>query len=274
MISPRAWLQETFYGRPTRAVGCLNLAFGATVGLATRSFGWGAAAALAGAWVWDRVSPSMVISDLRLGPVMLRVPLTDRPQGQPIWLTFDDGPGQHTEAVLDILQQHQAPATFFLIGERVAGHPEPERLAARFLSGGHAVGHHSWSHPSFLSLTSQQAWSELSRADALLRETFPHSWLPLFRPPFGYRTRDLFTHLHTLGLHTVGWSLNSLDFLAGDVARLVQRVVEQTEPGSIVLFHDGPADRTRTVAALPIILSELKARGFTFAVPTREALLA
>lgn len=270
MKAPHHWIREEFYGNPNRAVRCLNLAFGFGVGLLTRSPGLGAAVALGGGRIWDRFSPRLVITDQRLGPVILRVPFREPAKSKQVWLTFDDGPGPETGVILDILREHGAPATFFVIGKKVAEFPDLPALAGRFASAGHVVGHHSWSHPSFLGLRSQEAWEELVRTDSLLRETFSQSWLPLFRPPFGYRTEDLFTHLQTLGLHTVGWSLNSLDFLSGSSEDLVRRVVEKTEPRTILLFHDGPEGRARTVEALPRILTELQARGYTFSVPCRE----
>lgn len=270
MKAPHLWIRDQFYSEPSRAVAYLNLAFGLTVGLLGRSYGLGVAAALLGAHIWDRFSPGMVISDLRLGPVTLQVPKQSGSTEKRVWLTFDDGPGPETNAVLDILEQYGVPATFFLIGEQVAQWEDLAALSERFERGGHRVGNHSWSHPSFLKLGPEQSWPELERTDRLLREAFPQVWLPIFRPPFGYRTSTLFDQLDDLSLQTVGWSLNSLDFLSGTGEELSERVLREVKANSVVLFHDGPKERGRTVAALPRILNELESRGYTVCVPRAE----
>lgn len=272
MTSPYAVLRDTLYGDPGRAVPRLTVALGVGVGLLTRSPVAGLATVLLGGQLWDRLSPRLVIEDPRLGALTLTCPRRAPEGGKQVWLTFDDGPGPDTDAVLDILERYRARATFFLIGEKIATYPELDRLKARLAAGGHRVGNHSWSHPSFLSLTSARTEEEISRGQAVVCEHFPDTALPIFRPPYGYRTETLFFHLQSAGLSAVGWSVNSLDFLSGPVRDVVGRVLEQTRPGSILLFHDGPEKRQRTVEALPHILGSLRERGFVFGVPSRESL--
>jgi peptidoglycan/xylan/chitin deacetylase (PgdA/CDA1 family) len=212
----------------------------------------------------------MVIDDPRLGSLTLSCPRRSSSGQKQLWLTFDDGPGPDTDAVLDILERFEAPATFFLIGEKVGAYSDLERLKARLKAGGHKVGNHSWSHPNFLLMGSEPTKTEIEQTQHELSQHFSDELLPIFRPPYGYRTESLFSHLQAAQLSVVGWSVNSLDFLSGSVSKVVKRVLEQTQPGSILLFHDGPQRRTRTLKALPSILSDLKAQGYTFAVPHLE----
>lgn len=264
---PHHRIRDFFYAEPGRAVPWLNMAAGLGVGLLTRSLGLGLASMVVGRQVWDRMSPRMVIEDPRLGPVTLTCPRRSHQQNKQIWLTFDDGPGPDTARVLDILEAFSVPATFFFVGEKVQGYRELTRLGESLERGGHRVGNHSWSHPSFLGLDPESTAREIGSTQRLLDECFPESCLPVFRPPFGYRTENLFRCTRELRLSVMGWSLNSLDFLSGSAAKLVERVVERAEPGSILLFHDGPERRERTLSALPAILSSLQARGYEFAVP-------
>lgn len=268
MTAPHQRVREFFYGEPEKAVPWLAYGFGAGLGWLTRSPALGLASALLGRRVWDHFSARMVIQDQRLGQVTLRVP--QRGPHRQVWLTFDDGPGPETVPILELLAQYGAQATFFFIGENVSKYGDLTTLAEQIKAGGHRVGNHSWSHPNFLGLTPEACWGELETTHRILQERFSSSWLPVFRPPFGYRTEDLFTHLGKLGLHVVGWNLNSLDFLSGSAQRLTQRVIEKVEPNSILLFHDGPVRRERTLQALPAILEQLHSQGYSFTVPTEE----
>ena len=261
-------LLDLLYGDPGKVVPWINVALGVGVGLVTRSPGAGLATTLVASQVWNRMSPRMVIEDLRLGAMTLTCP----PAGRQVWLTFDDGPGPETDAVLDLLQRYEASATFFFIGENVSRYADLDRLRERLQAGGHRVGNHSWSHPNFLRLGRDAAEFEVDNSQRLLDETFPDSVMPMFRPPFGYRTEGLFTHLKAVGLAMIGWSVNSLDFLNGPAQSVTSRVLRLTRPGSILLFHDGPFGRQRTLEALPEILSGLESDGYVFSVPQLEEL--
>lgn len=265
---PYQSLLDLLYGDPGRVVPWINVALGVGVALATRSLGAGLATVLVGSQVWNRMAPRMVIEDLRLGVMTLTCP----PAGRRVWLTFDDGPGPETDAVLDLLQRYEASATFFFIGENVSRYADLDRLRERLRAGGHRVGNHSWSHPNFLRLGRDAAGVEVDSSQRLLDQNFPDSVLPMFRPPFGYRTEELFSHLKAAGLAMIGWSVNSLDFLDGPAQNVTSRVLRLTKPGSILLFHDGPSGRQRTLEALPEILSGLASQGYVFSVPQPEDL--
>lgn len=264
-------IQEAFYGEPERAVPWLSVGLGALVGLKSRSLGWGLLTTLAAGAVWDYASPRLVIDDPRLGEIVLRCPRRNPAGGKQIWLTFDDGPGPQTDEVLGLLEEFKAPATFFFIASQI---PEGDKLVAlrrRLESGGHRVGNHSWSHPNFLRLQPQEVREEIERSSNALKNAFGDLVLPLFRPPFGYRSRVLVEELRRAGMTMVGWSVNSLDFLSGPAERIFNRVLRLTDPGAVVLFHDGPKDRTRLILALGPILRDLRSKGYAFATPTEES---
>ena len=107
-------------------------------------------------------------------------------------LTFDDGPHpEWTPRLLDLLDRHQAKATFFMVGEMAARHPE---LVNRIAGAGHAIGNHSWNHPSFPAIR----WAERSRQIARCEDTIRVCNAKLFRPPFGDLNWSSFVQL-TLG---------------------------------------------------------------------------
>lgn len=269
---PHHRARDFLYGDPGRAVPHLATAFGVAVALLSRSPGLGALAWLSGRKAWSCLSARLVIEDPRLGPVTLNCPARSPRGRQQLWLTFDDGPGPDTEAVLDILEKHAAPATFFMIGERAAAYRDPDGLARRLRQGGHRVANHSFHHPNFLTLEPAAVRDEIDSTHDLLDALFGDLLLPLFRPPFGYRDERLFAHTQSRGLEVMGWSVNSLDFLDGSTQALVSRVDRLAEGGAILLFHDGPSQRSRTVRSLPGLLTRLEERGFEFTVPGQEDL--
>jgi peptidoglycan/xylan/chitin deacetylase (PgdA/CDA1 family) len=185
--------------------------------------------------------------------------------GRLIALTFDDGPGLETAAILDILKQHNARATFFLCGANAAAHPE---LVRRIETEGHGIGNHAQSHRRFLGKSADWIRQEIASADATLLEVLGPQRTPyggkgtrLFRPPYGLRWVGLAGILQELNLRAIMWDVNSHDW-ENAPEEIVARVVQQTQPGSIVLLHDGvppneSTHRRNTVAALPEIIRQL-----------------
>jgi peptidoglycan-N-acetylglucosamine deacetylase len=172
-------------------------------------------------------------------------------------LTFDDGPGPATAAILSELEREQAPATFFVVGEHVAGH---EGLLRRMLADGDGIGDHSFSHAD-LAKDSVLARSEIDNTKrAIERAT---GYVPcLFRAPFGDISPTLVHEAAAAGLVTVQWDVDPRDWSLPPPNRITATVLAQTRDGSIVLMHDGGGPREPTVQALPRVIQTLRQRGF------------
>jgi peptidoglycan/xylan/chitin deacetylase (PgdA/CDA1 family) len=174
-------------------------------------------------------------------------------------LTFDDGPGDATAAVLDVLAALQVPATFFVIGQQV---PERAALLRRMVDDGHAVGVHAWEHPD-LAAEPERAPAELDRCLAAVREA-AGATPSVFRPPLGRWAPALLETASARGLETVLWDVNPHDYAGGDATAdsIVADVLAAVRRGSIVLLHDGgPAEsRAGLLAALPRIAAGLRDR--------------
>lgn len=174
-------------------------------------------------------------------------------------LTFDDGPDPaSTPAVLDMLARHGMKATFFLVGERAARHPE---LVARIAAEGHEIGNHSWDHPALPMLSSDAVREQIRRARAALA---PHG-AALMRPPYGAQTLRTLWLVRRLGYRVVTWSINGGDWRADDAETLARRLLAGAAPGAIALLHDTLysfeeerfRDRGPTTVALGILAREL-----------------
>ncbi|MCL6563231.1 MAG: polysaccharide deacetylase family protein [Firmicutes bacterium] len=180
-----------------------------------------------------------------------------RESGQ-VALTFDDGPGAETAAILDVLREHATPATFFVVVERAEHHPE---LIQRMLAEGHAVALHGLSHRSAYLDWPGQPWRELRQAVRRL-ERLTGKRPRFYRPPWGHH--NLFTGLAAkrLGLRRVLWTVAPDDWRAELSSQAIaQRVVQWALPGAVVVLHDGGGDRRRTVEALAPMIAGLRAMG-------------
>ncbi|MDG4766361.1 polysaccharide deacetylase family protein [Solwaraspora sp. WMMD406] len=186
-----------------------------------------------------------------------------------IALTIDDGPDPRwTPAVLDLLAAHGVPATFFLIGDRVAEHPA---LARRIADAGHEIGNHSMRHPMpFAALPSGLINAEIGQAQRRITDatgTAPR----LFRAPSGGWSANVLAATADAGLTPVDWTVNSSDWKEPGVGR-VTRALARSGSGHVLLCHDGGGDRSQTVAALSVVIPRLLRRGLRFvAVPAHPA---
>jgi peptidoglycan/xylan/chitin deacetylase (PgdA/CDA1 family) len=184
-----------------------------------------------------------------------------RTQEPVVALTFDDGPHpDYTPLVLDLLSEHQAKATFFVIGEAAEQHPE---LIERIKADGHALGNHTYSHPVMPQLTGRERRGEVRACGRILGDP-P---IRLYRPPRGAQTRASRFDLLRLGYQVVAWDAAVEDWLEQPADSLAQRIVDGAKPGGIVLLHDavrpsGPAsascmNRGYLIDALEIALPKL-----------------
>jgi len=179
--------------------------------------------------------------------------------GPYIALTFDDGPSEKlTPRLLDLLAQHHIHATFFVIGENVAQHPEIVKRAA---SEGHEIGNHSWSHPNLAKISDENVRSQIKRTEEAISGAIGARPV-LLRPPYGSLTARQKHFIHDeLGYEIVLWDVDPYDWKRPGPTVVTNRIVKETRPGSIVLSHD---IHPGTIEAMPATLSELEAKGFKF----------
>jgi peptidoglycan-N-acetylglucosamine deacetylase len=186
-----------------------------------------------------------------------------------VYLTFDDGPHpEHTPALLDVLAEHAARATFFVIGREAQRHPG---LLARIVAEGHALGNHSWSHPQFDRLSLEAQLEEIARTDRLLA-AFDGRAEHDFRPPRGVLPRPMLRACIRQGRPIAYWSYDTLDYGRPPVASLIESARRHPpRGGDILLMHD---DYGLAADLLRALLPEWSARGLHFPIlrcPAREA---
>jgi peptidoglycan/xylan/chitin deacetylase (PgdA/CDA1 family) len=172
-------------------------------------------------------------------------------------LTFDDGPGNVTPAVLDVLARHQARATFFVLGSRVR---RGGALVRRAAAEGHELGVHAWHHRD-LSGRPVRACAGLALSRAVVRAAGGPPAPRVFRPPYGATSRPLVVAARALGLVTVVWDVDPRDYEEPGAEAIRARVRAEIRPGSIVLLHDDRPGLAATAVALDGILDDLAARG-------------
>jgi peptidoglycan/xylan/chitin deacetylase (PgdA/CDA1 family) len=189
------------------------------------------------------------------------LPLRDRE----VVLTFDDGPSPETTAkVLDALAAECVRANFFMLGVNAKASPD---LVRRAFAEGHTVGTHSQTHPSLAELPLTAAEKEITdgfdSANAALGEDGPVA--PFFRAPYLVTTPALDDYLVKRGIMLWSIDVDPEDWRPQRTPEeVVTQIVEQLEKkrSGIVLMHDV---QPHTAAAVPMLLSELKARGYTIA---------
>jgi peptidoglycan/xylan/chitin deacetylase (PgdA/CDA1 family) len=249
-------------GRASLA-GCAAMALAAAVARRHRG---AAAAIVAGgaAAAWGAFAPS--------APLFGR-PLS-RGAGDRPWasLTFDDGPGPSTAAVLDALAREGVRATFFVLGRQVERYPE---LVRRIAAEGHEIGNHGFDHGILIFRGESHVADQLSRtASAVRRAVGTDVMRPLFRAPHGYRGPTTARAAARCGYRMAAWSRGVFDSAEPGVTTIAERAVGALTPGAVILLHDADGwapekGREQTAAAIPAICRGAREGGITL-VPLGE----
>ena len=190
-----------------------------------------------------------------LGPNLDRLPASAVRRHE-VCLTFDDGPEPEvTPRVLELLDRHQAKASFFCVGEKAAAYPEIVKEIAR---RGHSVENHSYHHScAFAFYGISRLRREVESAQAVLAGAAGRPPV-FFRAPAGFRSPLLDFILATRGLRYVSWTRRGFDAVRGDPAQVLARLNRGLAAGDVLLLHDnGPL----VLGVLPALLDELAARG-------------
>lgn len=173
-------------------------------------------------------------------------------------LTFDDGPHPAlTPRLLDTLAEHEARATFFLIGERVAGH---EDLVARIVAEGHEIANHLLRDEPSVRLPLGEFARQLARVTAMLEPHQPVRW---FRPGSGWFTPRMLDVAAEQGLRCVLGGVAGLHTGRSGDRRIEGRVLRAMSPGAIAVLHEGDPTRAGVLAATGRIAAALRTRGLS-----------
>ena len=196
-------------------------------------------------------------------------------QGLPpktVVLTFDDGPhATYTDEIAAILKQYNVPGVFFQVGKNVGSIDAQGKellnknaeTSKKLLSAGHVLANHSFSHALLSKQSGNNLNAEIEQTDKLLKAIDPGR-SALFRFPYGAKNKEGMQILSKLGLRSVMWNIDSLDWadpVPNSIAGRVLGTLEKEQRG-IILFHD---IHERTVKALPLVLDKLIADGYSFA---------
>jgi polysaccharide deacetylase family sporulation protein PdaB len=193
------------------------------------------------------------------GEVLWEVPT----ESKVIALTFDDGPDpENTSPILDVLKKYEAKATFFLVGNKVERNPQ---LVKRELAEGHELANHTYNHAYLGNTSAVKMRQDIQHAEKVIFSVTGQK-CHYFRPPGGHINESLVNMVVEDGYTVVLWSWHqdSRDWDRPGVDKIVNSVLNHTQNGDIVLFHEYVDGKTQTIAALEKILPILKERGYRF----------
>ena len=171
-----------------------------------------------------------------------------------IALTFDDGPNYNTNKVLDILEENNVPATFFVLGNRIK---ENENILKRMVSSKMEIGNHTFNHLLLTKYKEDKVKSEINNTSNLIFEV-TGKYPTLFRPSYGSCNKMIRSIVDT---PIIIWDIDTLDWKYHNSRRISSRVINKVKDGDIVLMHD---IYSATANALEIIIPSLKSKGYTF----------
>jgi peptidoglycan/xylan/chitin deacetylase (PgdA/CDA1 family) len=177
-------------------------------------------------------------------------------------LTFDDGPAAPTRRLVRILSGAGVPATFFMVGQRVAASP---RLARRVERAGMLIANHSWAHANMTTQTSPQVAATLRATQTALRRAGTHP-TRLMRPPYGALDDAARVGIRRAGFVPVLWTVDPRDWAGGSARQIAARIIAGLRPNAtnIVLQHDGVRHSPVSVDAVPMVIRGARSRGYCF----------
>lgn len=178
-------------------------------------------------------------------------------------LTFDDGPSAAlTPRLVRILLRKKVPATFFMVGERVASAPETAKLVA---DSGFQIANHSYAHQNMTGQSRKNIERTLLKTKQAIRAAGITAPIKLMRPPYGAINKRVSRAIRGAGYRPVLWNADSLDWSGGSTELITKRVLRALSAGgSIVLQHDGITNSPNSVEAVPQIIKKARKRGYCF----------
>ena len=178
-----------------------------------------------------------------------------RREEKKIAITFDDGPDEKTTKILlDGLKARGIHASFFVIGEKAQDNKD---LIIRMHQEGHLIGNHTYSHMQLNALSTQQACAQVKAANDVLKEIIKEDIIYL-RPPYGEWNRKEDCPQNMIAVY---WDIDPLDWKRTDAKEIARDIINQAEPGDIILLHD---IYQSSVEAAFIVIDELQRQGYEF----------
>lgn len=241
----------------TAALGC-----GAGVELACQN--WPQANALGLAATAALLTPTLLRNCPWFGEITTGFQTADRK----FWLTIDDGPSPETPQILEVLEKHNAQATFFCIGNRVERWPEHAVAAVR---AGHQVQNHTFGHNAYWFWAAGPRWAarEITKANETIFSTTGVR-PTLFRCPAGLGNPFVHAAAERAGLRMVGWSASAGDGISHDPEQVPGKIARQLSPGAIILLHEAPLagmPAGTRAATLDTLLGKLRTAGYQAVIP-------
>ena len=187
-----------------------------------------------------------------------KVPIycVDTPKKE-VAISFDAAWGaDKTQGILDVLKEYGADATFFLVGFWVEDYPE---MTKKIADAGFEIGTHSNTHPDMVKLSKETMKSELESSMSKIKEVTGQD-VKLFRAPFGSYNNSLLEAATDLGLQTIQWDVDSLDWKGLSASDISARVMAKVKNGSIILMHN---NSDNIIDALRLVLNRLQVAGYT-----------
>lgn len=207
-------------------------------------------------------------ASLRLPPPICKVPALGNfgvigNNGNPICLTFDDGPDPaYTQKILDILADYDVKVTFFVLGKAAEQFPN---LIEQMVRAGHSIGNHSYSHHHPWMISSDSSRYEVTRTSSIIKSITGDAprW---FRPPFGRLRTAMRQQAFQERMKTILWSHSIIDWGPLGTETGISRRLQHIEPNDIVLMHDGKREHNHPdiiIQCLPGFLRSLRDSSLT-----------
>lgn len=193
----------------------------------------------------------------------LVAPQSDNPADVlPVMLTIDDGPRHFTGELLQVLDQYDVKALFFVNGVHFDRYGDEIR---QIYEAGHTIGNHAWSHHNLTKMPPEQIRTEIENTSAGI-EQITGTRPAFFRAPYGAYTPYAYEVAAELGMQTINWSIDPQDWSYHDPSRgqeIVEHIIDNLHPGAIILLHQQEV----TLAFLPDIIEAVRAAGYEFVSP-------
>lgn len=169
-------------------------------------------------------------------------------------LTFDDGPSLWSRELVDLLDELDVVATFFVLGSNVSYYPNELKY---IVSHGHEIGNHSYSHPNFKKISLDMGLEEIQKTQDIVFQTI-HRYPRVFRFPYGVVQKDILKNTH---LRSILWTADSQDWCEFNYKMIVEKVKKEIKEDGVILFHDF---RNYNEKAITQVVHDLKKEGYVF----------